>query len=145
MKFDLKGEKRARKRLKKISGKFPKQVGAAMWQTAQDIHRVAAPRTPVDTGHLRRSYVVDKPRIKGGEITVLIGYSAHYALWVHERTEMSFRVGGAKFLSSAVDEAAKTFAQKVAKRADRLIEKGDDSVPNADSGKDFSRGEWGEG
>lgn len=145
MKFTLKGEKAARKRLKKLIKKAPKQVAQAMWQTAQDIHRGAAAKTPVKTGHLRRSYVVDAPKITKRSITVLVGYSAHYALWVHERTELSHHVGQAKFLSAAVDEYAKKWAQVVSKRTQKLIDSGDDSVPSADSGKTFERGKFGEG
>jgi hypothetical protein len=113
-------------------------AAGALWQNAQDVQRVASTKIPVKTGHLRRSYVVDVPRIRPGAISVVVGYGAHYALWVHERTELTHTNGQAKFLTVAIDEEAGDFAEKLAKRTAALAKKGGGLIPQRDSGPDYN-------
>ena len=138
--FDLSGERGVQKALDTLRKDAPKAFAGALHQNAMDIRRVSAQKTPVDTGHLRRSWVATSPDIQEFEISVIIGYTAHYALWVHERTEVSHDPGEAKFLEKAINEEAADFDIKLAKRAMRLLEREDYTVPGQQSGPDATPG-----
>lgn len=60
--------------------------------------KVAQERTPVDTGNLKNSGFVRKQ----GKLGVTIGFSAAYAIYVHENLEAHHDTGQAKFLESAL-------------------------------------------
>ena len=70
--------------------------------------------TPVDTGNLRAgTYTkliggMDRP---GAEI----GYTASYAVFVHERTELHHPVGQSKFLETALKQKAKQVLEIIRK------------------------------
>jgi hypothetical protein len=51
---------------------------------AIDIFNLSQKQVPVDTGHLRSTGAVSDPDITQGSVEVTIGYSAPYALFVHE-------------------------------------------------------------
>lgn len=81
------------------------------------IQRRAQRKTPVEYGILRASAYTK--RLRGGDVdTVVIGYKAPYALWVHEKTGEKLRgiprrsglgtywnPGESKFLQKAYDES----------------------------------------
>lgn len=77
--------------------------------------------TPVDTGNLKDSAFTRKA--PENEFAVEIGFSAAYAIYVHEDLDAYHEVGQAKFLEVAVEnkqqEALQVIAQhvKVKKRA----------------------------
>lgn len=76
----------------------------------------AQERTPVDYGTLKGSGLVDQPKINADSIIVEVGFggaAAHYAIYVHEDLDAKHEVGQAKFLSSAMDEAAGKFTDVV--------------------------------
>jgi len=86
-------------------------IGAAAYIRADMEH--TSPTVPVDTGNLRASWFVtpyETPRVKG----VIMGFSASYALWVHEMVESVNgnsinwnRAGsGPKFLEAAIKRNA---------------------------------------
>lgn len=60
--------------------------------------KVAQERTPVDTGNLKNSGYVRKE----GKLGVIVGFSAAYAIYVHENLEAHHDTGQAKFLESAL-------------------------------------------
>ena len=73
------------------------QLGAAI------IKAESQDRSPVDTGNLKGGhYFRTKADSKG--VTAEIGVTAEYAIFVHEGTELNFRVGQAKFLSTSVED-----------------------------------------
>lgn len=78
-------------------------------------------RTPVLTGALRASGVVQPVE---GQLAVTLtfgGPAAAYAIWVHENMEAFHRTGQAKFLESTLLESAPYIAQRIATRiAQRL-------------------------
>jgi len=91
-------------------------VRASIYQEAQGIIAKSVRNTPVDTGRLRASAFATLPEEK--EIESTIGHSVEYALYVHERTEMRFVTGGAKFLERAVNERRQGYEERLAKRID---------------------------
>jgi hypothetical protein len=143
MTMKIEGLKDLEKALGDMEENHPKAFAAALWQNAQELQRWSVQRTPKKTGFLRQSYVVDKPDISGNKVTVLVGYSARYALWVHEISK-NYSKGDWKFLERAIDEASSGWEERLAKRTQKLIERGTFTVPDADTGKDFDRGDFGE-
>ena len=93
------------------------------------IARDSRRRTPVDRGLLRDSIYVKPPKV--GDVAGEIGYSAPYAIFVHERTELRHRVGQAKFLQTAINASRKGFTRRVGRDSARLLRrrKGIASVP----------------
>jgi bacteriophage HK97-gp10 putative tail-component len=77
------------------------------------IERESKPLVPVDTGNLRGSGYTRK----SGELEVEVGYSAAYAVFVHEDLEAHHKVGQAKFLEQAVHENAGKVLDIVRNRA----------------------------
>lgn len=75
-------------------------MAAALVRRDMDI---TPPVIPVDTGNLRASWSVSSGMTKEGP-WVLMGFSAGYALWVHERDwKLGKRPGsGPKFFESAI-------------------------------------------
>lgn len=89
-------------------------LAAAIYQEGQEIIGVAQERTPVDTGRLRATGYAAPPEktVQGPEGE--IGFGTDYGLAVHERVEVWHRVGGPKFLESAVNEAQKGYSRRIA-------------------------------
>lgn len=90
------------------------------------IQRRSQELVPVKYGFLKASAYTRKtpedPKV------VEVGYSAAYALYVHENLEAHHTVGQAKFLEVAVEEKKDEVVQAVASRA-----KGDPVSGNGDS------------
>jgi len=57
--------------------------------------------TPIDTGKLRKSAYVRKNKDDRTTIVYDVGYSADYALYVHENLNANHPIGQAKFLQTA--------------------------------------------
>lgn len=115
----IKGVEALQKKLAKLSEQLPKQTVIAIREEAELIMTEAKRRTPVLTGALRASgHVVEKP---DGAGLAFGGPAAPYAVYVHENLEAFHRVGQAKFLESAVNEAVPGMAERIAKRLAALI------------------------
>ena len=116
--FDLVGEKKVAARLTALAAKIPIQAGVALFAEAQIDATESRRRTPVDTGALRASHEVSKPKLIGDiEVTISVGGpAAPYALVVHEDLEAFHKVGRAKYLESVVMESAPFMAKRVASR-----------------------------
>ena len=72
--------------------------------------------TPVETGNLRAgAYTQDIGDL--GNPGVEIGYTAAYAVFVHERTELRHPVGQAKFLETALKRLEKQIVEIIKKTA----------------------------
>lgn len=98
-----------------VSG-IPDALAAAIYQEEQEIIGVAQERTPVDIGRLRATGYAAPPKktMQGPEGE--IGFGTDYGLAVHERVEVWHRVGGPKFLESAVNEAQRGYSRRIADR-----------------------------
>lgn len=71
---------------------------AGLMEAGLQVQRVAQDRTPVDTGNLKSSAFTRKE----GELGVVVGFNAAYAIFVHENLEARHPTGQAKFLESAL-------------------------------------------
>lgn len=105
MSFKVTGMKGFKKNLQVIAEKAGSDAyRSSLLKLLIKIEAEAMRRTPVDTGHLRRSAagntVVIKADNKGA--TGVVVFTANYAVYVHERTELRHEVGEAKFLEKAI-------------------------------------------
>jgi hypothetical protein len=94
------------------------------------VQRDAQQHVPVEYGVLRQSAYTRKAR-GGDSPTVEVGFSAHYAPYVHENLEMKWRglprksgkgvywgpKGEARFLANAVDRQTSKVVEVIEKRA----------------------------
>lgn len=79
---------------------------AGLYEAGLKIQASSQQRTPVKFGNLKGSAYTRKDRL--GKKAVEIGYTANYAIYVHENLEARHTVGQAKFLESALrDNEAK--------------------------------------
>jgi hypothetical protein len=107
--------------IRKIAKALPEQVAAAVYQEALELQKAAMRRCPLDTGALRASHETTRPERKGNDWTVAIrcgGPAAPYALVCHEDLSAEHPVGEAKWLERTIQENARSFPQRVAKRID---------------------------
>jgi hypothetical protein len=112
--------------IKKLEKGVPLQVAAALYQEALLIQKVSMKRTPVDVrkggsggGTLRNSHETSAPYWKGKFLNVDIsvgGPAATYAVVQHEDMTFKHKVGQAKFLESAINEAEPQLMARLAKR-----------------------------
>ena len=116
MKVTWRGVKEFDRWLEQTPGIVTKDVAAALFQEGENIMAVSKRRTPVDTGNLRSSGHVKPPKTKGGETEVMLAYGTDYAIYVHEILTATHPSGQAKYLESAVKEAAGAFTANVKKR-----------------------------
>jgi hypothetical protein len=81
------------------------------------VKAAALPKTPVDTGHLRSSAYTNVFPGRGGVTPALIGeigYTASYAVYVHEINK-AYRAGGTgwKYLERALKEKSKEVLEAI--------------------------------
>jgi len=100
------------------------EVGSAagLVEAAEFIHadtEKTPPLTPVDTGNLRSSWTTRFFR-KNKQSVIIFGYSANYALYVHERlgpTNWSRKNSGAKWFEYAIKRNADRIFHLISKGA----------------------------
>lgn len=117
--LQVRGVKECMASLDALAALFPVETGKALRKEAEIEMTEAKRRTPVQTGTLRSSGVVEGPDPKSGEIEVRLAFggpAAPYAVYVHENLEAFHKVGQAKFLESTLNESLPHLAQRVAKR-----------------------------
>lgn len=89
--------------------KIPNVTVAGLHEAAVLIKGEAQDITPHDTGNLKGGAYVDPVKKSGGgvslvtELSVVVGYNADYALYVHE-IDANYKVGQWKFLETAVKQ-----------------------------------------
>ena len=91
----------------------------ALFEVGQEEARESMKRTPVDTGALRASHEVQKPKQVGRDLSVEIrvgGPAAKYAVIVHEDLMAFHKTGGPKFLESTINEGSPHYPKRVANR-----------------------------
>lgn len=96
-------------------GQIKGRTMAGLMEAGLKIQRSSQKRVPVDTGNLKASAYTRKAR--DGSESVEIGYTAAYAVFVHEDMEASHPVGQAKFLESALMDNQSAIVEIIRKRA----------------------------
>jgi len=99
-----------------FEAKLQKAIANSLYVECELIKTVSMKRTPVDTGVLRASHEVQKPKIEGEDISCSIavgGPAAPYAIYVHENLMAHHPVGQAKFLESAINDAKPGLSERV--------------------------------
>jgi hypothetical protein len=126
MKVEIKGISKVIGNMKQLEKGIPLQAAAALYQEALLIQKVSMSRTPVDQrkrgsggGTLRDSHETSAPYWKGKFLRVDIevgGPAEKYAIVQHEEMTFKHKVGQAKFLESAFNEAEAGMMARIAKR-----------------------------
>lgn len=110
----------------KMRGAEKNVIGAfhgAMYLLGCDIASRAMRMCPVDTGYLRQSRYVTKPDGGGSYVEVEVGFSAPYAIYVHEVPAYHAN-GRAKFLTAAIAEVSPLAAAFVSRKTLSLLKEG---------------------
>lgn len=108
------GIDRVTERLTALAREYPAAAAQALNEIAEATMTVAKERTPVDTGVLRGSGKVSA-HATAADPSATLTYGTEYAAAVHENLRARHTVGEAKFLESAVNDAARTLGEDVAK------------------------------
>lgn len=108
-------------------------AAAGLYEVVNVIISDAKRRVPVDTGDLKGSGFVTKPKISGMDISVIGGFGGaaeNYATIVHEDLSAHHEVGEAKYQSKAIDKYAQKYNRMVANAIIKALErKGDVPLP----------------
>ena len=113
--------------MKQLEKGVPLQAAAALYQEALIVQETSMSRTPVDVttkgggGTLRDSHETSAPYWRGEFLSVDIevgGPTVDYALVQHEEMTFEHKVGQAKFLESAMNDAEAGLMSRIAKRID---------------------------
>lgn len=67
-----------------LRDRAPAELAEGIWRFASTVMNESAKICPVDTGFLRGSRYINKPVMYEDEINLNLGYSAEYAIYVHE-------------------------------------------------------------
>jgi len=123
------GQKELAAKLTEAVAKAPALLAQALFTEANVIMTAAKKLTPVggppyspydkSPGTLRASGTVKAPEIGAGMVSVELGFggaASVYAMIQHEHTEYPHHVGQAKFLQTAMMDAAPTFGEAIAAR-----------------------------
>lgn len=78
-----------------------------MRRAALVVRRAAQLLTPVDTGNLKNSAYTEVTVSLRRGVGAIIGFTAAYAIWVHENLDAHHVVGQARFLATALVEKAR--------------------------------------
>jgi esterase/lipase superfamily enzyme len=100
------GLKSVLKKYKKSTGLFATRVGEGLKDAGLHLQRKSQKVVPVDKGNLKNS-AFTRAHDEGVNTLVVVGYTASYAIFVHENLEARHSPGQtAKFLERpAIDEA----------------------------------------
>lgn len=109
----LDGTKAAVERIRALRKTNEDAYRAALYMFAQEVMGTALKLCPVDTGFLRKSRYVERPTSHGDRFDLTMGFSAPYALAVHEM-HRRYVVGEWKFLQSAIAHHAPRALDRIA-------------------------------
>ena len=118
MSIKISGIDQFRKNMRVLTNKVgPSTYRRAMIRSLIIVEGESMRRTPVDTGKLRASAAgnatVLKYNAEGAKGVVF--YTANYAIFVHERTELRHINGEAKFLQNAIVSVIKPLREDIAR------------------------------
>lgn len=102
--MSLRGFTEVKANLNREIQKIEKRTMYGMIKAVDFIHRkteTESPKVPVDTGNLRHSWFTSTMKVEHKPV-IKFGFSANYALWVHEMVDANFHRNGsgAKFLEA---------------------------------------------
>ena len=103
-KSSLSGDDELQRQLKVAGPLAGKALASAAFEEMEKVMTGAKMRTPVDTGVLRASGTVLKPKFRGKKVEIVAGFGGAaktYAVPVHENLTVRHTVGEAKFLERA--------------------------------------------
>lgn len=120
------GAREFERRLQRLARAEPliREAAKTLFTEAELIMTEARKRTPVDTGALRASGLVEPPTVSAGKVGVTLGFggpAAPYAVVQHERLDYHHTVGQAKFLEQPFAEAAPRVRRVMAQIARTII------------------------
>ncbi len=128
------GLHRLRRTLKRYPRRAGRAVARALYQEAEETITDAKEDTPVDTGALRASGFVDRPKRKANRISVKLGFGGvagsgnrggtnqtdvGYAVYVHEDCNAHHEVGRCKYLETHVRAAVRRLPRRIAQEVRR--------------------------
>lgn len=90
-----------------LDSSIRRRVESAVWMESERLMTESKLVTPVETGALRASGIVEPPEWRGDTVTVRLGFggpAASYAYIVHEDLMAHHPVGHAKYLEGTVRE-----------------------------------------
>lgn len=100
--------------LRAFATMFSERAAVALNEIAEVTMTDAKDRTPVDTGRLMRSGFVSE-YATASTLRATLAFGTDYAVYVHENLRARHTNGEAKFLEHAVQKAAATFEDDLAK------------------------------
>ncbi len=125
--FEVSGFGELRRALDRAGDLAQQALESAMFEEMSRVISDAQSLTPVDTGALRSSGTVLRPRTQGTRTEVTAGFggaASAYAVVVHERMGVHHPVGQAKFLEqpflARAPKMPANLARRVAKAWERL-------------------------
>lgn len=110
----LTGVSEMKRTLERLAAQAQQNARKAAQSEMGQILETAKARTPVATGQLRDSGRVVPADTDDTAIRVGITFDAPHAVYVHEDLDAEHATGQAKFLESALNEAAPTLARRIA-------------------------------
>jgi len=126
-KIEIKGLNRLIRKMDALGGNVNREIAPALFQEAEEIMGRSKELVPVDTGVLRSSGHVQRPKTDRNGVQVTLGYGGPaeaYALAVHENLQASHKKGQqAKYLEQPFLEAAPRIKQAVRRALDKAIRK----------------------
>lgn len=84
-----------------------RQMAGGLYPEGVRLMDLMKDRTPYETGELKKSGIVHRPRKEGNEVLVYLSFGnedVDYAIKVHESLKHRHTVGRAKFMESVVQE-----------------------------------------
>lgn len=102
--IEIEGVEEIRARLKEADVRMGSKVRMGLIKAGLLLQRYSQEIVPVDTSNLKNS-AFTRPFAAGWATDVAVGYTAEYAVYVHERTELRHEPGKeAKFLEKPMRE-----------------------------------------
>lgn len=125
-KVHVKGTSRWKSEVQKFGEDYLAQAKEAVFEELNRVLQETLEITPIDTGRLRESGRVFRPKSSKREMRVsfnvmfggvkIRGREVDYAAAVHEATDVNFKRGQAKYLETTWARLGPGFAQRVANR-----------------------------
>jgi hypothetical protein len=115
-KFQLVGTREMVARIEEVAHKARRAIDKAVYKFGNTEMREMKRLVPVDTGTLKNSGYVEKPKRDGSRVMLEIGFGGaaeHYAMYVHEDLDAYHENGQAKYVEMPLSESAPFFAQRV--------------------------------
>ena len=115
-KFQLVGTREMVARIEEVAKDARKAIDRAVYKFGNTEMREMKRLVPVDTGTLKDSGYVEKPKRDGSRVMLELGFGGAaeaYALYVHEDLDAFHENGQAKFVEMPLSESAPFFAERV--------------------------------